>query len=287
MKVRHIPTIAAAGLFGLIVGTGSNAAEKSSVSELHTKTHIHGLAVDKADPAYLLIATHHGLFRAGPDGTTELISPVQDFMGFNPHPQDIATLYASGHPAGGGNLGFITSSDGGRTWTEISPGLNGPVDFHQMTVSPSDPQTIYGAYGDIQVSRDGGKSWEIAGPAPEKLIDLSASAKDKDILYAATENGISISLDAGKSWKSIMQGAPVTLVEVTPEGLYAFVLGGGLVRSPEGKLMRTELSKDWGERYFLHLAADPANPNRLFAATGDGQVLASTDQGLTWTAFGG
>jgi hypothetical protein len=288
-KTMSISRIASAAIcFTLTLSTvaSAGAAEKTPLSSLRGHTHFHGLAVDRTDPSYLLLATHHGLYRVGPDGGAELISVVQDFMGFNPHPTDGSTLYASGHPAGGGNLGFIASADGGRSWTEISPGLNGPVDFHQMTVSPADPQTIYGAYGDIQVSHDGGKTWEIAGPAPEKLIDLSASAKDKDILYAATETGLSISLDAGKSWKPLLQGPPVTLVEVTPDAVYAFVLGDGLLSSPEGQFKWTALSQDWGERYFLHLAADPVDPGRLFAATGDSQVLASKDQGKTWAAYG-
>lgn len=281
----HVRLVAAAAVLATAV-LAAHAAEKTPLSSLRTHTHIHGLAVDRVDPAFLFVATHHGLYRVGPDGEAELVSVVQDFMGFNPHPTDGSTLYASGHPAGGGNLGFIASSDGGKTWVEISPGLNGPVDFHQMTVSPADPQTIYGAYGDIQVSRDGGKTWEIAGPAPERLIDLAASAKDKDTLYAATETGLSVSLDSGKSWKPLMQGPPVTLVEVTPDAVYAFILGDGLLSSPEGQFKWTALSGDWGERYFLHLAADPSDPNRLFAATGDGQVLASKDAGKTWTAYG-
>ena len=91
-------------------------AQQVAVSELKAQTHIHGLAVDRQDPSYLLMATHHGLFRTGPDGKAERISVVQDFMGFNPHPNDPDILYASGHPADGGNLGFIASTDRGRTW---------------------------------------------------------------------------------------------------------------------------------------------------------------------------
>jgi hypothetical protein len=121
--------------------TGSAAgAEAVSVSQLKERTHIHGLAVDREDSQKLLIATHHGLFRAGPDGKAELISPVQDFMGFTPNPSDPRSLYASGHPAGGGNLGFIASTDNGATWTQVAPGANGPVDFHQMTVSSANPR---------------------------------------------------------------------------------------------------------------------------------------------------
>ena len=264
----------------------SEAAETIAVGELARHTHIHGLAVDGKVPSRLLIATHHGLFRAGPDGTAERVSEVQDFMGFNPHPSDPDTLFASGHPAKGGNLGFIVSSDQGKTWKQVSPGVNGPVDFHQMTVSPADPMTIYGSYGGLQISRDAGRTWKLVGLRPEKLIDLAASAGSADTLYAATEAGLLVSGDAGATWKPLLEGSAVTLVEVTPDGtLYAFVMDRGLVRATEGSPGFETLTNDIGGGFLL-LAVDPTNPDRLFAATGRGRVLASDDRGRTWTSFG-
>ena len=258
-------------------------AAAEPVSGLKDHTHIHGLAVERSDPAYLLIATHHGLYRAGPDGDAELVSVVQDFMGFNPHPSDPNKLYASGHPQGGGNLGFIASNDGGRTWMEISPGVNGPVDFHQMTVSLADPKTIYGAYGQLQISRDSGRTWNEVAPLPEKLIDLAASAKSADTLYAATEAGLLLSVDAGKTWTPLLNAAPVTMVEVIAVGtIYAFVYGQGLVSAQEDAPNWTTVAGDWEEQFLIHFAVDPTDPKRMFAATGDGQILASKDQGLSW-----
>lgn len=269
------------------VSTGSHASETMKVSEIPQHTHIHGLAVDRSDPSHLLIATHHGMFRAGPDGTAQLVSPVMDLMGFSPHPEDPDMLYASGHPATGGNLGFIASGDGGRTWTQISPGANGPVDFHQMAVSPADSDTIYGAYRGLQVSRNGGRSWEIVGGAPDRLIDLAASASDPDHLYAATEAGLMVSENAGRSWNVVLDGPPVTVVEAGPDGsLYAFVFGRGLVLlNPETREM-TDLAGNFGDDFFLHLSIDPTDPARLFAATRSGSVLASADNGRTWSPFG-
>lgn len=268
--------------------TGSAAgAEAVSVSQLKERTHIHGLAVDRENSQKLLIATHHGLFRAGSDGTAELISPVQDFMGFTPDPSDPRSLYASGHPAGGGNLGFIASADNGVTWNQVSPGADGPVDFHQMTVSSADPQVLYGAYGALQVSRDAGKTWSVVGPLPEKLIDLAASAKDADTIYAATEGGLSVSRDGGQTWETIVDGAPVSLVEVTADGtVYAFVVGRGLVRSAEAALNFAPLSSGLSDRILLHLAVDPTDKDRIFVASHQSDILASTDGGANWTELG-
>lgn len=278
-----------AGLAIAAVAAGPAAGtEALSVSQLKEHTHIHGLAVDRQDPEKLLIATHHGLFRSGSDGKAELISPVQDFMGFSPNPSDPKTLYASGHPAGGGNLGFIASTDNGVTWDQISPGANGPVDFHQMTVSLADPQVLYGAYGSLQVSRDGGKSWSVVGTLPEKLIDLAASAKDADTLYAATEAGLSVSRDGGQRWETVLDGAPVSLVEVAADGsVYAFVLGRGLVQSAGSNIAFKTISDALGDKILLHLAIDPADRNRIFAASHQGDILASTDGGASWTELGG
>jgi photosystem II stability/assembly factor-like uncharacterized protein len=280
-------TMAVAGL-GVAFAVRSDATEIVAVSQLGRQTHIHGLAVDGEEPSHLFVATHHGLFRAGPDGNARRVSPVQDFMGFNPHPTDPSTLYASGHPPSSGNLGFIASTDKGKTWRQISLGVNGPVDFHQMTVSPADPKTIYGSYRGLQLSRDAGKTWTFVGGTPDKLIDLAASARSPDTLYAATEAGLLVSTDAGKTWKPLLDGAPVTLVEVTPAGLiYAFVAGRGLVSSAEGSADFKTLSNEFGGGVPIHLASDAKNPDRLFAATGRGRVLSSTDKGRTWNRFGG
>ena len=276
------------GLVGTVVMTvPAMAAETVSVSELQERTHIHGMAVDRRSPDQLLIATHHGLFRSGPDGEAELVSPVQDFMGFTMDPADPSRLFASGHPTEGGNLGFIASNDNGVTWQQVAAGVDGPVDFHQMTVSAADPKMIYGAYGALQVTRDSGKTWSIAGPLPQKLIDLAASAASPDTVYAATEGGLLASHDGGRSWQKILAGAPVSLVEVTSDGsLYAFVLGRGLMRSDEGDRDFKTVSDSWGDRILLHIAVDPADKERIFATSHKGDILTSTDGGKTWAEFG-
>lgn len=271
------------------------AQEAVPLAELSGRTHFHGLAVDRADPSRLYLATHHGVFRIGPDGTAQPVSEGRDdYMGFTPHPTDPSVLYASGHPEGGGNLGVIVSRDGGQSWRQLAKGAGGPVDFHQMDVSPADPRVIYGAYhGRLQVSRDGGSTWQVIGPTPQALIDLAASTEGPDVLYAATRQGLLKSQDGGTSWRDAHPlRKPATMVHVTPEGVvYAFLDGTGLIRTDEPKLAWQTVSGDFGGRYLLHLAAAPGG-ERLYAVAmapqaNEQALLTSEDGGKTWTPLGG
>ena len=276
-------------LFALVAAlalAGPVAAE--TLSDLAGRTHIHGLAFDRTDPGRVYIATHHGLMRAAGDGSVERISETaDDFMGFAPHPSDPAVFYASGHPRGGGNLGFILSGDGGKTWETLSPGVDGPVDFHQLAVAPGDPAVLYGAFGGIQASRNGGKSWERVGDAPAALIDLAVSATDPNTVYAATESGLMVSHDAAASWRMVRAGAPVTTVETAPDGqVIAFAHGEGLLRADAGGDFAAAVATLPGSAYLLHLAVDPADGRRMLAAAAGKVVVISTDGGATWTPFG-
>jgi photosystem II stability/assembly factor-like uncharacterized protein len=167
--------------------------------------------------------------------------------------------------------------------------VGGPVDFHQMDVSPADPKTIYGSYGELQVSRDGGQSWAIAGTPPAGLIALAASSFKADRLYAATKLGLYVSADAGTSWQPLgLAGEIVSTVKVGPEGsLFAFVLGRGLMKASESKPDEwAPLSNGFGDAIPLHIAIDPANPNHLALTTQENGVLESVDGGATWAPFG-
>jgi len=272
-----------------LVGAAGTARSQPAASltlpQLLASTHVHGLAVDRRDPARLFIATHHGLYAFTAPGPARLVSNHQnDLMGFTPHPTDPLLFFASGHPAAGGNLGFIASTDGGIAWKQLSPGVSGPVDFHQMDISKADPKVIYGNFGGIQVSRDGGLNWKRVGEPVRGIIDLAASAKDANTLYLGTKDGLLVSRDGGKTVQPALKEAKaVTLVEVTRDGtVYAFVYEAGLLRAKEPELNWERLNNQFGESVLLHLAADPADGARLFAVTQAPELLASTDSGRTW-----
>lgn len=251
-------------------------------------SHIHGIGFDPSKPGSVLLATHNGVYRANPNGMAEAVSTdANDFMGFSPDPSNARRLLASGHPGQGGNMGVILSTDGGVTWQKIADGVGGPVDFHAMSVSRADPKVIYGLYGGIQVSRDGGLSWSLAGPSPERVIDLAASPIAADTVYAGTAGGLMQSADAGVTWTLIgPKGQPATLVEAMADGsVYVFFAGIGLFQLPKDG-QAVPLASDFGDRYILHLAADPIDATHLVAITGESAVLESRDGGKTWQGFG-
>ncbi len=291
---RTLLGMGALGLAGggalLALGAGTSARAETPLAEQLARTHIHGLAVDRQDPGRLLIATHHGLHALDIESglTVQVSDHRDDLMGFVAHPAEPDAFLASGHPARGGNLGVIASSDGGETWVKLSDGVNGPVDFHQMDISKADPAVIWGNYAGLQRSRDGGATWERVTDAPAGLIDIAASAHDRERLYAATEAGLFVSEADAQDWQRAHPAqAPVSFVEVTADGiLHAFVLGEGLVRRAEDGDEWERLHPGFQDRYLLYFAADPQTPDRLFAATQHGEVLASEDGGRNWRQLG-
>lgn len=265
---------------------GAQAQDEATLTATLQGNHVHGLAFDPRDENRVLLATHHGLHAL--DLETGEVVPLgetrQDFMGFSVGAE--GRFFASGHPEAGGNSGVLTSTDQGASWAKLSDGAGGPVDFHQMTASPADPQVLYGAFaGELQRSRDASATWQVVGPAPDGLIDLAGSALEADTLYAATEGGLLKSTDGGTTWESAHPAPlPATFVETGPDGtLYTFILSQGLMRAEEASLDWTQDSEPMGGDYILHFATDGT---RAVAATGSGALLFSDTGGESWRFLG-
>jgi photosystem II stability/assembly factor-like uncharacterized protein len=282
----------AAAMWGAFGVAQSVSAEQTTLAALASGTHFHGLVARPDESSPLLLATHHGLYAVSRHGVaTKVSESSDDFVSLAIHPAEPAILFASGHPERRGNLGFVRSGDGGRTWSQLSQGAEeyGTADFHKMDVSRADPNVIYGVYRELQVSHDGGRTWKTVDVPPRRLIDLAASAKDPRTLYAATEDGLLMSSDGGRTWnRTKLWGRPVCLVNVTADGrMYAFMVGAGLMRGTEGSNDWETVSAEFGDRVLAGLAADPSNADRLYAFTQFSEMLTSGDGGRTWKSLGG
>lgn len=253
--------------------------------------HAHGLAVDISDDSKLYVATHHGLFVLQDGKNSQRIgSGNDDYMGFSLHPLEANVFYTSGHPEQGGNLGFQKSEDGGLTWHKISDGLNGPVDFHSMAVSPVNPNRIYGWYkGIFQRSNDGGIVWE-QGVITAPPFALIADSREQDTVYALTEQGILISKDGGMSWAPLPGGFGVDIqaFSVHPadnKKMLAYSLTKGLAVSTNGGVSWQNIPEQFNKEPVLHIAFNKKNPLTIYILTESGAVYRSDDGGNQWKEY--
>jgi photosystem II stability/assembly factor-like uncharacterized protein len=258
--------------------------------------HIHGLGYDSQNRR-LFIATHYGIFIWNDGKLFQLGDNRDDFMGFSLHPSNSNTIYTSGHPKNGGNMGVTKSEDGGVTFKPIFRGLSGEaVDFHSMTINVANSRILYGWFqGKLYRTKDGGKSWQstLANGLPNQGLCfgapcLNADSKDERILYAGSPNGLLISRDFGENWTMMnSQLGAVAGIGIDPlnsKRLFAFAEKLGLASSrDEGKNWQSrnkglELSR---REFVFAFAFDREKSNHLFAATPE-NIFRTRDGGERW-----
>jgi hypothetical protein len=229
-------TVAVASSLALLAGCSAkagddtdrtpSAAASGAVAAL-PPAHVHAVSRDPGDGA-LLLATHEGLYRYGPDGPAR-VGPAIDLMGFA-----VARAgpdYAAGHPHLVAELpqpmGLIESRDGGRTWAVLSRG--GQSDFHALTPAGD---TVVAFDGRLRRTSDG-RTWSTSSlpGAPRTL----ASDPEGTTVLATTEDGLLASTDQGATWSPV-PGAPLllqvawgdgrTVAGVTPDGAVAMSSDG-------------------------------------------------------------
>ena len=119
------------------------------------------------------------------------------------------------------------SRDGGAAWKNVVGNVKGvPKETHVSRVEASnfDGSTAYVSFDGhrtddhkpyIFITKDLGETWtSVSGNLPEGNVNvIKEDPKNRNLLYAGTEYGFYISLNAGREWKRFMNGLPTVRID--------------------------------------------------------------------------
>jgi photosystem II stability/assembly factor-like uncharacterized protein len=184
----------------------------------------------------------------------------------------------------GSEHGVYRSDDAGATWRKKSDIQSIPWYFGEIRVDPWDPETVYHLGVQLQVSRDGGATWERTGRGPH--VDHHAlwiNPENTDHLILGNDGGVYVSLDRGDTWDfspnlPVSQFYAVAVDEAEP----FFGIAGGLQdNSTWGGPSRTRsgdgiYNADWygmagGDGFYA--AIDPTDPDIAYVESQMGNLL--------------
>ncbi len=117
------------------------------------------------------------------------------------------------------------SEDGGENWQKIEqfPGIPDLTYVSDLCASQHDVNTLYVAFNNYQQgdfkpyllkSNDRGKSWtSIAGNLPDRHVvwSIVEDHVNKDLLFVGTEFGLFFTVDGGRHWVQLRNGAPTVV----------------------------------------------------------------------------
>src|SRR3954454_4577654 len=154
----------------IAAGCGGDASDNASTAAPGSGTDVLSIAVDPADGT-LLAGGGPAFYRLKPGETTPETAAgrISTAKGSGTLTKDViarftadGTIIASGHSGEAALppvLGLVKSTDEGETWESIS-GL-GEADYHEIEIDGDRILALrYEDPGTIQISSDGGKTWE-------------------------------------------------------------------------------------------------------------------------------
>lgn len=247
------------------------------IGGLDSTEHIARVIIDPSNANIIYVAApgplwsdskHRGLYKSMDGGKTfEKILYVNEKAGIAEvalDPENPLTLYASAwevrrYPysfnSGGNGSGMYKSTDGGKTWKELTNGLPAkPFGRIAFTIAPSSPKNIVaivesGKTG-LYISSDGGETWKAQSAVqnivarPFYFSTLAFDPKDAKRLYR-----------------------PAYSFSYSEDGGYSFSDASG-----EGDYPHADMHALW---------INPQNTNIMYVGT-DGGVYMSINKGVNW-----
>jgi photosystem II stability/assembly factor-like uncharacterized protein len=211
----------------------------------------------------------------------------------------------------GANDGQIfRSTDGGRAWKRIRPGIKAPGVITVILLDSEKPGVIYAGMrplfdlaeeshgGGVFVSEDDGRSWSaVENLQGHSVRAISQSAKDPNTLAVAARDGVYYTNDRGKTWNRITPAGDPELkgfhsVAIDPRDANVIYVGTHHLpwkTTDAGKTWKRAASKERGmiddsDIFAIHI--DHSNPDTVLMSACSG-IYRSRDASETWTKLQG
>ncbi len=137
-----------------------------------------------------------------------------------PSPKDADRLWA------GTDDGLIhLTTDGGKTWKDVTPPLLKPwMKVSQLEAGHFDEQTCYAAINTFRLddqrplilrTKDNGRTWEeitVGLPVNAPCNTVREDPKKPGLLFAGTERTVHVSFDDGAHWQPLTRNLPATSI---------------------------------------------------------------------------
>jgi len=166
---------------------------------------------------------------------------------------------------------------------------------HTLEINPKIRTTIFAGTlsGYIFRSRNNGLTWETVFNSTEalgkatRIHDVSIDPENTTTVYAATDDGVFRTENAGRSWEhvsaqlAIQEVHPVTVDSLNHNTIYAGTWGDGVYRSKDKGNTWERASNGINDLQIQSLAVSPVHQGLVYAATATG-LYVSTNEGETW-----
>jgi photosystem II stability/assembly factor-like uncharacterized protein len=174
--------------------------------------------------------------------------------------------------------GFLTSTDGGKTWVPSTPGFTPQAFFAYGS------KIFVGEQGGVQISTNNGGTWTQSNSGMTGYLSANCFAAIGDKLYVGLySGGIYVSTDSGSTWTASSTGLSSQRIRsfaTLGQNLYAGTDGGGVNISTDGGATWSASNSGLSSQNVWSLVAVDSI---LFVGSNDG-VHISLDSSKTWTS---
>ena len=265
---------------GLFVSRDGGVTWNAVALPFGSKSMVTGVDIDPEDELRLAITVTGGGAGLSKDGGRTWVTSSTGSL-----PSDCAVVQflPNGVPGLvlGTQSGALFFSSEGLDWKLVSQLPDGG---HVFALARSGTGMLAATSHGVFSSSDG-MTWSAssAGITNLTLTGLAASPIDTSILYAATDEGVYRSADAGMSWSRCSDSQPVLSVLVLQDGrtVLAGTSDGSVLRSADAGNHWVSTTRGIPGVKVSILASCPTTPTVVYAGT-DGGFAVSNDAGVTW-----